>query len=162
MADPPLLAGAMKETEACALPPVAVTPVGGPGTVAGVTEFDGADAGPVPTEFAAVTVKVYEVPLVSPVTTCVVEVLPALVSTPPAGFEVTVYPVIAAPPLLAGAVKETVACALPPVAVTPMGAPGTVAGVTEFDGADAGPVPAELLAVTVNVYAVPLVRPVTT
>ena len=34
-------------------------------------------------------------------------------------------------------------------------------GVTEFDAVEAGPVPAELVAVTVNVYAVPLVRPET-
>jgi hypothetical protein len=34
-------------------------------------------------------------------------------------------------------------------------------GVTEFDAADAGPVPMELVAVTVKVYAVPFVRPVT-
>src|SRR5688572_24538798 len=34
-------------------------------------------------------------------------------------------------------------------------------GVTGADAADAGPVPMALVAVTVNVYAVPLVRPVT-
>ena len=34
-------------------------------------------------------------------------------------------------------------------------------GVTAFDGVDAGPVPTALVAVTVNVYVVPLVRPVT-
>ena len=34
-------------------------------------------------------------------------------------------------------------------------------GVTAFDGADAGPLPFGLVAVTVNVYVVPLVRPVT-
>jgi hypothetical protein len=34
-------------------------------------------------------------------------------------------------------------------------------GVTEADGEDAGAVPAGFEAVTVNVYAVPLVRPVT-
>jgi hypothetical protein len=35
------------------------------------------------------------------------------------------------------------------------------AGVTEFDAPDAGPVPTALVAVTVNVYAVPLVSPLT-
>ena len=35
------------------------------------------------------------------------------------------------------------------------------AGVTAADAADAGPVPMPLVAATVNVYAVPLVRPVT-
>jgi len=34
----------------------------------GVTWFDGPDAGPVPAEFVAVTVKVYAVPFASPVT----------------------------------------------------------------------------------------------
>ena len=57
--------------------------------------------------------------------------------------------------------KLTVACALPAVALTPVGAPGTVAGVTLLEGDDAGLVPALLVAVTVNVYAVPLVSPVT-
>ena len=36
----------------------AVTPVGAPGTVAGVTEFEADEAAPVPTAFVAVTVKV--------------------------------------------------------------------------------------------------------
>ena len=58
MADPPLDAGAVKATEALALPAVAVTPVGAPGTVAGTTALDGADAGPVPVPLVAVTVKV--------------------------------------------------------------------------------------------------------
>jgi hypothetical protein len=70
--------------------------------------------------------------------------------------------VIAAPPLLVGAAKLTVAAALPPLAETDVGAPGIVAGVTLFEAAEAGPVPTELVAVTVKVYAVPLVRPATT
>ena len=36
-------------------------------------------------------------------------------------------------------------------AATIVGAPGIVAGVTGFEGADGGPVPMELVAVTVNV-----------
>jgi hypothetical protein len=59
--------------------------------------------------------------------------------------------VIALPPLLAGTVKATVALALPAVAVPIVGAPGTVAGVTLFDTAEAGPVPTALVAVTVKV-----------
>ena len=48
------------------------------------------------------------------------------------------------------------------VAVPTVGAPGTVTtGVTEFDAADAADVPDEFVAVTVNVYAVPVVKPVT-
>src|SRR5208283_3561679 len=61
-----------------------------------------------------------------PEMTCVVAVVPALLSTPPGGLDVTVNPVIELPPLYMGAVKVTVALALPAVAVTPVGAPGTV------------------------------------
>jgi hypothetical protein len=58
IAEPPFDAGGVKATETCPLPAVAVPTVGVPGTVAAVTEFDGADAAPVPTAFVAVTVKV--------------------------------------------------------------------------------------------------------
>jgi hypothetical protein len=68
---------------------------------------------------------------------------------------------MALPPFAAGAVNVTAAWAFPAVAVPIVGVPGTPAGVTLFDGADAGPVPAEFVAVTVKVYAVPLVSPVT-
>ena len=44
----------------------------------------------------------------------------------------------------------------------PGGVPDTVSrrGVTALDAADGAPVPAALVAITVNVYVVPLVRPV--
>ena len=58
---------------------------------------------------------------------------------------------MAEPPLLTGAVKLTEAEPLPGVATALVGAPGTVAGVTELEALDAAPVPAELVAVTVNV-----------
>ena len=90
MALPPLLTGAVKLTDACTLPAVAVAPVGGPGIVAGVTLFDAAEGALGPAPFVATTVKVYAVPFVRPVTTCVVTVLAALLSTPPAGLDVTV------------------------------------------------------------------------
>ncbi len=45
----------------------------------------------------------------------------------------------------------TVACPVPAVADTLVGAPGGPTGITELDGADAGPVPAELVALTVEV-----------
>ena len=59
---------------------------------------------------------------------------------------------IALPPF-AGAVQLTCADALAGVAVTAVGAAGAVGpvGVTAFDGAEAGPVPIALVAVTVNV-----------
>ena len=59
-------------TLACALPAVAVPIVGGPGVVAGVTLLEADEAAPVPALFVAVTVKVYAVPLVSPVTVMLV------------------------------------------------------------------------------------------
>ena len=58
---------------------------------------------------------------------------------------------MAEPPLEAGAVKATVALALPPVAVPIVGASGTVADVTLFEAAEAGPVPMALVAVTLKV-----------
>ncbi len=68
-----------------------------------------------------------------------------------AGDGVTVYPVIVAP-LFAGAVHDNdtdpFEFADPD---TPDGAPGTVAGTTADDALDALPVPAEFVAVTVNV-----------
>ena len=64
-----------------------------------------------------------------------------------------------APPLLPGAVKVTMPEPTPLVAVPMVGAPGTTEGVAGGEAAEAGPVPIGLVAVTVKVYAVPLVRP---
>jgi hypothetical protein len=70
--------------------------------------------------------------------------------------------VIAVPPLLAGAVKETVAVVPPVVVAVPIvGAPGSVHVVMLFDAELDGPFPATFVAYTVNVYAVPVVNPVT-
>ena len=81
-------------------------------------------------------------------------------ATPPMNG-VTVYDVIPEPPL-AGAAHDTVAEPLPAVADTPVGVPGAVGpdGVTALDAADSGPVPIAFVALTLNVYAVPLLRPV--
>ena len=64
-----------------------VTPVGAPGTVAGVTADEDALEALVPTLFVAVTVKVYAVPFVNPVTT---NGLPAPVAVAPLGDAVAV------------------------------------------------------------------------
>jgi hypothetical protein len=72
--------------------------------------------------------------------------------------------VIALPPFDAGADHDNTTCPLPAVPLTPVGAPGTVAGaegVTADEAADCTPVPTALIAATVNVYAVPFVNPVT-
>jgi len=58
---------------------------------------------------------------------------------------------MALPPFEAGGSHDTVAWALPAVAETSSGGPGVVAGVTALEGADAGPAPAALVAITVNV-----------
>ena len=68
---------------------------------------------------------------------------------------------MALPPLLVGAVKLTVTSPLPAVAVPIDGVPGTVEGVTLFEAADASPLPFALVALTVNVTALPLARPLT-
>jgi hypothetical protein len=68
--------------------------------------------------------------------------------------------VIADPPSELGAVKAMFAVVLPGVAVPIVGAPGTVRGVTDAD-ADAALVPIAFVAVTVQAYALPLVRPET-
>jgi hypothetical protein len=54
------------------------------------------------------------------------------------------------PPSEAGTEKLTVAPALPAVAVMFVGALGTVAGVTVFEGLDGRLVPSMFFAVTVN------------
>jgi hypothetical protein len=132
-----------------------------------VTELEAADAAEVPTALVAVTVNVYAVPLVSPVIVAV-DRLPATVTMIPLGFvpsglDLTVYPVIAELPLFVGAVHVTIAEVFPPVAVPMVGAPGIVGGegVTCADAADAADIPIAFVAVTVNVYTVPFVRPVT-
>jgi hypothetical protein len=79
-------------------------------------------------------------------------------------LDVAVYEVIVEPPYDTGAVNAIGAEALPKVATMVVGASGTVGplvGVTLFDTALEAPVPAALVAVTVKVYAVPLVNPET-
>ena len=66
---------------------------------------------------------------------------------------------MALPPLEAGAVQETLAWALPAVALALVGAADTVTGVTLLEAADAGLLPTALVAVTVKLTGVPLVRP---
>jgi hypothetical protein len=92
------------------------------GSATGVTELLAALAGPVPEVFVAVTVKVYEVPFVKPVTVIGED---APVPVRPPGLEVTVYvKEDTGMPGFAGAVKVTDAEALPAVAVPFVGAPG--------------------------------------
>jgi len=70
--------------------------------------------------------------------------------------------VTAVPPLLVGAVHETREEPLRfDDAETPVGAFGTVAGTATAELLDEADVPAEFVAVTLNVYEVPFMRPVT-
>ena len=57
----------------------------------------------------------------------------------------------AAPPVLAGSVKLTVALPLPLVTATPVGVPGSGGSVTAADAPDAVPVPRAFVAVNVIV-----------
>jgi hypothetical protein len=152
---PPVDKGDAQLTIAEAVPAVAVTAVGAPGGPIGVTLLEGADDSPVPDALVAVTVNVYDVPLLRPLT---VQGDPGQGRLPP--DQITVYPVMALP-LGFGAAHLTIAVALPAVAVTAAGAPGGPIGVTLLEGADDGPAPDALVAVTVNVYDVPLLSPLT-
>ena len=58
---------------------------------------------------------------------------------------------MADPPLEAGAVKLTLAEPVAGAADTPVGAPGTVTGITGLDAVDASPVPMAFVALTVKV-----------
>ena len=114
-----------------------------------MTAADAEDAAPVLTALLAVTLNVYAVPLVSPVTVAVNA--PAVVAVKLPGVDVTVYPMIGEPPLDDGATQLTVACPLPPTAATLVGAPGGAAGVTAAEDAEPALVPIAFLAVTTNV-----------
>ncbi len=77
------------------------------------------------------------------------EVVPdTLTGLPLVGVTVAVYLVMAAP-LLFGAVKATTMLALPAVVDVIVGAPGAPSG-SPLTAAEAGPVPTELVAVTVK------------
>ena len=73
---------------------------------------------------------------------------------------VTVYPVTGDPPK-PEAVHETVAEVVAAAAMTFVGASGALSGMTPAESADLRLLPLMLAAVTVKVYEVPLVRPVT-
>jgi hypothetical protein len=172
MAEPPVLDGAFHRATALTVPPaapeLAAPIVGAPGTDIGVTVLDAAESGLRPTALAAMTRKEYAVPLTSPVITVDVAVpdRTTVRSTPPLRRTWTRYPVIGEPPS-APLVHETEAWALPRVAVTPVGAAGTVVttgatGVTTFDEADRGPSPSTFSARTSKLYETPLSSPVTT
>ena len=69
---------------------------------------------------------------------------------------------MALPPLSSGGVNCTLMVVLPGEATTAVGAFGTVTGVTLLDAAVGALLPKALVAITVQVTAVPLANPVTT
>jgi len=141
--------------------PVAPTPLGAPGTADGTATADASEAVLVPALFVAVTVNVYAVPFVRPVTVHVVRVVAPQVAPP--GAAVTRYPLTAAPPVSAGAVHTTTELEFTfEPAITVVGTPGTVAGTTAAEAADNTEPPDTLIAITLNVYDDPFVKPVTT
>jgi hypothetical protein len=103
-----------------------------------------------------VTLKVYDVPFVKPDTVQLPEA-PVTVHVNDPGVEVTRYDA-GVPPLPAATV--TTADETPASAVGVRGVPGIVGcGVTAFDATDAAEVPPPLVALALNVYDVPLVKP---
>ena len=84
---PPGFAGGCQLTYAAESPGVAVTLVGGP-QIQGTTALDGADGGPVPAAFVAVTLNEYETPFESPRTVQVV--VPEVEQVAPPGLAVAV------------------------------------------------------------------------
>jgi hypothetical protein len=82
-----LFPGAVHDTLAAPLALIAETFVGAPGTVTGMIEPDGEEAVLLPALFVATTVKVYDVPLLSPSTT---QGLVEHVAVSPPGDAVTV------------------------------------------------------------------------
>ena len=128
---------------------VADTTVGAFGTVDGTAMFEAFDAVLVPALFVAVTVNVYEFPLVRPL---IVHVVVVLVQLPPPEDAVTVYSVMGAPPLETGAAHVITDSAFAfDDAITLVATPGAVAGVADAEAIDAVEVPEIFVAVTLKV-----------
>src|SRR3954471_12366258 len=98
--------------------------VGAPGTVAGVT-LPAADAGPLPATLVAVTVQLYCVPLVRPLTTMGLAAPVFVNGDPPVATHAAVYCAIAAP-LFEAAANATEAVPFPAVMTPMVGADGIV------------------------------------
>ena len=154
IAAPPSLLGFDQVILADESPKSALAITGATGTVAGTSDADGRETGPVPSAFVATTVKMYCCPLVRPVTTQ--ELAPlvagAVEQVKPPGIEVTVYSVMARPPVLIGADHDTVDLLSSfELATTRSGSDGTPVGVTAADADDAFPAPTQFTATTLKV-----------
>ncbi len=124
--------GAVHETTTWVLPATPETPVGAPANTNGVTDAEALLALEFPYALVAMTVNVYAVPFVNPVTVHVAA-LPAAVHVAPPGLAVAVYPVRPPVPSETGAVHDTATCPLPGSPKTSVGAPANTYGVTAPD-----------------------------
>jgi hypothetical protein len=158
IADPPLSLGGLKVTVAFVSPRTTEVKDGAPGGPTGVTVLELAEGEDAPAALFATTVNEYEDPLLSPETVQLVEPTGTLHVAPP-GEAVTVYPVMAEPPLSVGGVKETRALPLPSTAETDVGDCGTVAGVAVTNAVEDSESPTPFVAMTRKVYSTPFVRP---
>jgi hypothetical protein len=111
----------------------------------------------------AVTVQVYVLAFDNPVTRIGLDAPEAFPAAPPFNdTHETANPEIAAPPSLTGALNATHADPAPPVATTLVGGSGTVAGTNAFDAIEGKLGPTAFVAITVQVYDLPFVSPLTT
>ena len=150
-AAPPFEAGAVHDRTVEAFwNEMPATPVGAPGTVAGVIGSDATEGSDEPIAFEATTVNVYEVPLARPV---IVHEVSTVEHTTAPSPSVTTYPVIGEPPVEAGANQDTVTVEFPATPVTALGAEGAVASLPATTGADtvAADEPTPLVTTTLNV-----------
>jgi len=137
--------------------------------LSGVIATVAVDVSELPITFDAETLNVYFKPLVKVPSnlqangvgngTFNVQVNAGLKGTPFSSNASTSYLVIADPPVL-GAVKLIVADAFEGVATIFVGVEGLPTGVTAAEGNEGGELPTPFFATTVNVYGMPLVRPV--
>ena len=124
----------------------------------GVTALDDADDPDVPPAFDAVALNVYDVPYVKPVTVHSPDE-PVTVHVREPGVEVIRYDV-GVPPGPAATVTTADASLIS--ALGAGGVPGTAGcGVTGSEAEEAADVPPPFVAVALNVYDVPFVKPVT-
>jgi hypothetical protein len=99
--------------------------------------------------------------LVSPVTVIGDAAAASVPAAPPSSEVQLAEKLVIALPLLAPGVNATETEVLPRVALVIAGAPGAAAGTTLADAGEGALVPIALVAVTVHVYVLPLVSPLT-
>jgi hypothetical protein len=127
---------------------------GAEGGAAGVVMVDEAAVAPSPTAFVARVVIAYVVPGVNPVRVTALAICAAVTVNvigvpPPVGVAMISYSVMVDPPLFVAAPMFIVAVvAVAADALTVAGAPGTVAGVTAAEAAEAADPPLMLFATT--------------